>query len=99
MYVAIIILIFVFWRMRRIGTEAVYHLSIAGLPTVLEIRLPFCVSLQSRVLPQLRGAPPLIIISYKEGIYKTVAGDPDDKKEVNLLHAASYIATNALTMV
>ena len=72
-------------------SEAVNHLSIAGLPTVYitgersnEMRLVFCVSLQSRVLPHLRGAPPLIIISYKDGIYKTVAGDPDDKKEVNV---------------
>ena len=46
-------------------------------------------SLQSRVLPPFRGAPPLVIISYKEGIYKTVVGDPDDRKEVTLPHVAS----------
>ena len=43
--------------------------------------------LQSGVLSPIRGGPQqLVVISLKEGVYKTVVGDPDDKKEVS----ASY---------
>ena len=50
------------------------------------------ICLQSGVLSSIRHTPThLIIISWKDGIYKTVAGagDPDDKKEVR----TTYIAT------
>ena len=36
------------------------------------------------MLTTIRGTPQLVVISWKEGIYKTVAGDPDERKEVTM---------------
>ena len=51
--------------------------------------------LQSRML-NFRGTPQLVVISWKEGVYKRAIGDQEDKREVNRQLPLLLKSSNAL---